>query len=64
MSRLAELAPVFFCTSNRTETDSFGIRTRQNLIENKTRKSGDVSRCYLLCPVAPGHLHSWPQRNT
>lgn len=60
MSHLAELAPEFiFCTSNRTvleslETDLFGVGTRQNLTENKTRKSGDVSRCYLLCLVAPG----------
>lgn len=70
MRHLAEPAPGFiFCTSNRSvlkslETDLVWIGTRQNPIENKTRESGDVSGCYLLCPVAPGHLHFFPQRNT
>lgn len=70
MSHLAELALGFiFCTSNRStlkslETDLFCVGARQNLIENKTRESGDVPRCYLLCPVAPGLLHLFPRRNT
>lgn len=67
MSHTAELAPGFiFCTSTleSLETDLLCVGTRENLIENTTRESGDVSGCYLLCPVAPGLLHFFPRRNT
>lgn len=67
MSHSTELAPGFiFCTSTleSLETDLSCVGARENLIENKTRESGDVSGCYLLCPVAPGLLHFFPRRNT
>lgn len=66
----AGLGPGFlFWISNRTvlkslETDSFWTGTGQNLTENQTRELGYISGCYLLCPVAPGHFHFFPERNT